>query len=137
MYTVQFFIDKFEAIPENKWNVNSYINIEGDKMCAYGHCGVRGMDESFRNYPEARALAAIGINHFGYDKFVDINDGGSSGYDQPTPKQRILAALYDIRKSQQPTYEDITKSLAVLPIEEKSDQPIKETKLSHHIDQMD
>jgi len=50
-----------------------------------------------------------------------VNDGNLRRYSQPTPKQRILAALYDIKKMQQPHYADITKELAVLPVNEIPD----------------
>jgi hypothetical protein len=51
----------------------------------------------------------------------DINNGCNYNYQQPTPKQRILAALYDIKKMQEPAHTDITKELAVLPVNETSD----------------
>jgi len=53
-----------------------------------------------------------------------INDKRSNKHPQPTPKQRILAALYDIKKMQQPAqpeWKDITSDLAVLPVNETSD----------------
>lgn len=40
--------------------------------------------------------------------------------------QEVGERLLDLEKSQQPLYEDITKELAVLPVEEKADQPVKE-----------
>lgn len=52
-YTPQYFIDKFEAIPEENWCISS------------------------------------------------VNDGLDERYQQPTPKQRILAALRDIQKEQE------------------------------------
>lgn len=37
MYTIQYFIDKFEAIPEEKWCTHTQQNDKGQR-CAFGHC---------------------------------------------------------------------------------------------------
>lgn len=111
MYTVDYFINKFEAIPEEKWCIEKWA--DDDKRCAFGHCGVN--TDNFLSYPsEAKGLADL----FPLSCVVfDINDGDDKRYQQPTPKQRILAALYDIKKAQSPTYPDLTKELAVLPVD--------------------
>lgn len=87
----QYFINKFEAIPEDQWCVDEYENQDGCK-CAYGHCGVNignTTDEGF---------ALHEIIHSGLRVFVDmVNDGSAIGYNQATPKQRILAALRDAK----------------------------------------
>jgi hypothetical protein len=132
-YNVDYFIKKFEAIPETKW-ITTYLNLE-DAYCALGHCGVTDNDLNGHSFPcgEPSALCSLLKNHInydsakkrlGYDDYEElrplqivyfINDNLHPDYDQPTPKQRILAALYDIKKLQQPAYVDLTKSLAVLP----------------------
>lgn len=33
-YTIQYFIDKFEAIPEDLWYVGDFSNLGGTKHCA-------------------------------------------------------------------------------------------------------
>jgi hypothetical protein len=122
-YDVQHFINKFEAIPEDKWTTGSRGTRENElgEYCAYGHCGIRHgvyLDST----QEAIALAKLFYHIDRTPFFCDlsfgvcwINDGKYGDYQQDTPKQRILAALYDIKKLQQPAYVDLTKSLAVLP----------------------
>jgi len=124
-YDVNYFIKKFEAIPEDKWGVGDYER--NGKCCAYGHCG---MHKS--NSQEGDALEMLfrktDINVIG------VNDGEDGRYKENHPKQRILAALYDIKKLQQKEHvdiskqfeltlhhTDITKQLAVLPVSETSD----------------
>ena len=88
-YNADYFIAKFEAIPEEKWTTLTYH--EGDKSCALGHCGrtIGGCTQ------ESRALGDLFEKHGLW--VPDVNDGCDSRYPQPTPKQRILAALRDIK----------------------------------------
>lgn len=109
IYDVNYFIKKFEAIPEDKWIVGSLFS--GDKMCAAGHCGVRAND-NFECLENKEALSLIDllltvtitqISDIRYYSIIFktvalVNDGDCKEYQQPTPKQRILAALYDIKK---------------------------------------
>lgn len=94
-YTIDHFIKKFEAIPEENWTTGKFINASGQK-CALGHCMV---DDKLLS-PEFHALREI----FCSDKFVigtnigDINDGNDDLFQQSTPKQRVLAALNDVKK---------------------------------------
>jgi hypothetical protein len=94
-YTVSYFIEKFSAIPEEIWLINEYER-NGSK-CAFGHCGMRD-NNSLQSIPEAAAFVKI------LQMAAVINDGESSEYQQPTPKQRILAALYDIKRKQDPEF---------------------------------
>lgn len=87
MYDVNFFIRKFEAIPEDKWITGKW-ELNGNH-CALGHCGAIQSDVSLTD--EACALNELLTN------VIAINDGRDQVYAQPTPKQRILAALNDIR----------------------------------------
>lgn len=92
-YSVDYFIAKFEAIPEEEWCVGEFEL--GDKHCAFGHCGMRTNVTS----DEAEALNIIFTRSIG--AFVtSINDSASNRYPQLTPKQRILAALRDIKAGQ-------------------------------------
>lgn len=89
-YNAAYFIAKFEAIPEELWCTGVFTL--GDKHCALGYCGqtnhVPFTDE---------ALALIDILQ---PRTVDgINDGDWERYPQPTPKQRILAALRDAQEA--------------------------------------
>jgi hypothetical protein len=94
-YNVDYFIEKFSAIPSGKWLINDYER--NGLKCAFGHCGMRD-NNSIERIPEAKALVKILQN------VAIINDGDSSEYQQPTAKQRVLAALYDIKRKQDPEF---------------------------------
>ena len=96
MKTAAEFIEFFEAIPEEKWTVGSFIDEQG-QCCAYGHLGCR--DGQFPEPVDSDALCDL----FRDCSVVRINDGQDARFKQPTPKQRILAALREIQaKEQQP-----------------------------------
>lgn len=109
IYDVNFFINKFEAIPEENWYTGSYHNDEKTKFCAAGLCGMKA-DFHTGLTPEYVDLADILLSlkitpHANSSVFYNsgapipmINDGETMQYQQPTPKQRILAALYDIKQ---------------------------------------
>lgn len=94
MYTVDYFIDKFEKIPEENWLENGCFQDGNGRFCALGHCALRPWS---RVTSEAVALNRLFVKI--YSSVVNINDGKCSKYLQPTPKQRILAALHDIKKT--------------------------------------
>lgn len=94
-YDASYFIAKFEAIPEEKWCTDGFTNDAG-QCCAAGHCGLRN-DSDWTPGMEAYALDQI----FDDLDVVSVNDGKDSRYPQPTPKQRILAALRDIQAKEQ------------------------------------
>lgn len=109
VYDVDYFIKKFQAIPEGKW-AERFFDID-DKYCANGHCGMReaNCDETHEAIALAAILSPLKKDHwetFGgdpiYEVTANINDGETLEYPQPTPKQRILAALHDIKAMQQP-----------------------------------
>jgi len=143
IYDVDYFIKKFEAIPEQNILNGSQGKIIG-VGCAYGQCKSMDGKQDGACTPEGAALnllmtslpnlTSIGGYYYPYQSTpARINNGEVEQYQQPTPKQRILAALYDIKKMQQPVYEDITTSLAILP-EDKSEVDVvnvKETKVIH------
>lgn len=90
-YDVDYFIEKFKAIPEELWCVGKF-QIE-ERCCALGHCEERKRIIT----EESKSLRIITKNLTSF-----INDGVHGKYRQSTPKQRILAALEDIKKG---TYE--------------------------------
>lgn len=122
-YSVQFFIDKFSAIPEDRWVIGEFSDFsDNNNCCALGHCGVRNNMGTL----EGTALGKLFKILCPDDSFVaQVNDGEATQYGQQTPKTRILAALYDIKSLQekpaQPMYQDLTESLAILPVDETSD----------------
>lgn len=93
-YTVDYFIKKFEAIPDNRWCVGELMNKAG-QCCAYGHCGMREYDTEA---PEADALMKVERKLPSEPTcFASINNGEHPAYQQETPRLRILAALRDIK----------------------------------------
>jgi hypothetical protein len=134
-YTVDYFIDKFEKIPEEKWLVGSQ-GYDNSAHCAIGWCKNRGgaygdaniTHPQFTSYSEealhlANLIAILPIEQLqninGGWNVAYLNNGKIDEYQQPTPRARILAALYDIKNMQQ--RKDITSELAVLPVNETSD----------------
>lgn len=94
-YDVDYFINKFEAIPEDQWNVGDFYNEERTKFCAAGFCG----EDKFNRTEESSSLYIV-FAYTGLGDVGEINDGRSELFQQPTPKQRILAALYQIKEMQ-------------------------------------
>lgn len=96
IYTKEYFIEKFEAIPEAYWCVGVFF--DGDKCCAAGHCGMGNGKVT----AESESLCRLITNHLGKDtteytsSISTVNDKGDSRFQQDTPKQRVLAALRSI-----------------------------------------
>lgn len=93
-FTADYFIEKFTAISEEDWCVGLYTDQTGSH-CALGHCGVRNEYGNTEGTTEGTALwqlfqdAKLSVS--------DVNDGWSRHFKQPTPKQRIIAALNQIK----------------------------------------
>lgn len=130
MYTVDYFIQKFQAIPEIFWGIE-YLNNDG-KSCVLGFCNTTVQDGKSRAnslYYIYTDEGASLVKLFKRIKLAphSINDHTNTTYKQPTPKQRILAALYDIKKLQDGDvgrYPDIRKDLAKFEIGDKTDLPV-------------
>lgn len=120
IYDVDYFIKKFESIPEDKWRTHMLEDERGRK-CANGLCGVTSelsctieslsLKEVFSCLRLTRTSGCRMDEDFNdYSVKVEyINDGITNEYQQPTPKQRILAALYDIKKMQNKDIESVEK----------------------------
>ncbi len=123
-YNVDYFIKKFEPIDEDGWCA-FYLYKQG-KHCANGFCGVVSKEDKdpHGSNPDnfIHTEESISLNNLLYQYFSapthEINDHRCDKYPESTPKQRILATLYRIKKLQQPKYEDITKQIANLPIQQ-------------------
>lgn len=104
-YNTRYFIEKFEAIPEERW-LDGSQGEDGGPRCAYGHCADNGQNGS--KTAEGIMLTQIISRLTGLKPLDDsraaphvhtparINNGDILQYQQPTPKQRTLAALYDV-----------------------------------------
>jgi hypothetical protein len=121
-YTVEYFINKFEAIPEENWCTLSFMN--GNAKCAYGHCGVFNRDTfESKHTPESSALTYLTTGQpIKSDDIIcavidKVNDGDHKDYPQPTPKQPVLAFLYDLKAKETPFNDSqLAEMSALIPI---------------------
>lgn len=112
-YTVDYFIEKFKNIPEQYWA--SGVFNKDKAFCAQGHCmgyagidaisalkGIKTKPEVAKMFPEWNALIELFRPFNAPDRIgvALINNGDHPDYKQDTPKQRILAALQDIKGKQ-------------------------------------
>lgn len=126
-YDVNYFISKFENTPDEIWGIGEF-SYQG-KYCALGLCG---KIRAFQNTAQSSALRDLVYENLD-SSVVSINDGSNEKYKQATPKQRILAALYDIKAKLEPTavIEPIVKEKTVyVVISESIRQSSKELVLS-------
>lgn len=104
-YNVDYFIQKFEAIPDEDWGVG--VLERGGKKCVLAICGVVHGEDGWQPTPEARALGGL----FGFENWksiYEINDGHHGpatkmwASNETTPKARILAALQAVKEGRRP-----------------------------------
>lgn len=103
MYTVDYFISKFQAIPENQWTTHTHSDCNGRK-CALGHCLDPEALAIFEAQWKANGCAFgvpsseewLGIQYI-CPGIHYINNGEDRDYPQATPKARVLAVLADIK----------------------------------------
>jgi|SRR6185369_2141332 len=109
-YDIDYFIRKFEAIPEEKWIEGAQIDQQGNS-CALGWC----MTDQKRERLIKNGIYSDGVmgswdghtteegsvlwEHILPLKVALINNGNDPNYTQSTPKQRILAALRDAKQN--------------------------------------
>lgn len=108
MYTTQYFIDKFTAIPDNKWYTGSFVNPSNtDQRCAFGHCHVVNFKENtLKENAEQQNLNKL-FSIYLELSVVQVNDNLClNPYKYSSPKARILAALNDIKAKQQTEISD-------------------------------
>ncbi len=128
-YNVDYFIAKFQGIPEGLWTIKRFR--DAGSYCANGHCGVIDGEPTAESMALVKVFSDLSVTQirgeqpfdFGHRHFsvkaVAINDGFTYEYQQPTPKQRILAALYDIKKAQQP---EVKERIVYVMV----DEPVRE-----------
>lgn len=110
VYDCDYFINKFNNSIDSLWCTGRLRDGYG-RTCSLGWCGgkTQGTD-SFTE--EAKCLCVIlhplyirGVSYregFYNNAPAMINNGDHPNYQQEHPKQRIIAALYDIKKLTQP-----------------------------------
>lgn len=91
-YTVEYFINKFSAIPEAEWTRATFNDGQGRK-CVMGHCGYTNHDLRTR---EGKELLKLMKQNLGFSPII-VNDAhcmyANSTDFGDTPKERILNAL--------------------------------------------
>lgn len=111
IYTVEYFINKFDAVPSWRWTTNALVKTKYflfNTFCAQGLCLMECDYQRAKEATKRQAPLELNLSD-GYDELValqkllggslmvaKINNGNNEQYQQPTPKQRVLAALYDI-----------------------------------------
>lgn len=91
-YDVHYFIAKFEAIPDEDWCTLQYEDADG-RHCALGFCGERYGGRSDEAAQLRRIIYRLGVSVDG------VNDGSLGKLNWgDTPRERILNALYEIRR---------------------------------------
>lgn len=98
----EYFIDKFKAIPEEKWTTG--IMDRENQRCAMGHCSpnhtITGSLANRYSDTEMHKLASLFLTCL-QNHAENVNAGLDRRYLQGDPKSRILAALQDIRAIEQ------------------------------------
>ncbi len=90
MKTLLDYYKFFESIPEEKWCNYKLLNDKG-QCCARGHLGTRLLAGRIIESPEAIKFYELTNSSFMVVSL--INDGKHYGFNQPTPKARILAFI--------------------------------------------
>jgi hypothetical protein len=119
VYDVDYFIAKFEAIPEDKWG-RSELSYDDGRCCVLGHCGLRSGGEFDYGRPseEAKALGSLLLSlpligsHYAPEKHYEndgpftramavcwkLNDSWKEFGSEP--RERVLNALREIKAKQ-------------------------------------
>lgn len=98
IFDVDYFIAKFDAIPENLWTIKKYVDDKGC-MCALGHCGAR-VNESIQKVTEESLALNLLFTDVINVNVVSVNDRIINVFGG-TPKKRILNALVTIKALQE------------------------------------
>lgn len=113
-FDVDYFINKFEAIPGTNWTTGELWNSQTGACCALGHCGVRdvefkhiGEDEPLYDgggwlfTEEALELIKIfgGTNIHHAEDVYGVNDARSINEDEG-PRERILNFLKQVKQKE-------------------------------------
>lgn len=89
MYSVDYFLNFFSSIPEEKWMTGNWHNQDKTKFCALGHLGGSAEKGHTRQAEDLSFIMGCSV--------AEINDGNNDFYQQIHPKDRIIAALMDAK----------------------------------------
>ena len=91
-YTIEYFLNKFENIPEDKWFTGTFHNADMTKFCALGHCREIKGNMSIASI-ESKALTELSnrnidlVNDGLPGLLLDYNNLGNH------PKERVINYL--------------------------------------------
>lgn len=103
-FSIDGFISYCEKTREDQWCVD-VVRTKDNKNCLFGHLfDFAGSDEKGNEYWDFFEY------HFATTYMVyPVNDGSNDKYQQPTPKQRCIEYLKDLRNGKAKTTQDIMK----------------------------
>jgi hypothetical protein len=123
IYDAEYFIAKFSIIPSKYWVVGKFRDKGTGGFCAQGYClGNHGVDalvatqglikrsDIIKLYPEWHSLALLFQTLGKENDVASVNNGISKSYTQKTAKERVLAALNDIKSAKQGVPKETTKT---------------------------
>lgn len=130
MYTIDYFINKFERTTDYSWSYGAGSAVIKAPNCALGKCGGLGSEEAIElgkivfEYSKERCLLSHGL----MSAVWNINDDYNQIYFRgKTPKERILNALYDIKKMQEPKHPEVIYK--VVEVDSKVKELIKQERI--------
>lgn len=94
--TLQDFKEFYTSIPDAQWQIGGFGNKDKGKCCALGHLGLAKLeleDDRRKAGARRRILEMLVARKLGHISIPRVNDGTCSGYQQKTPRARILALI--------------------------------------------
>lgn len=95
--SIDVIIDHMNSTTEDSWCTN--VVRKEDKNCFFGHLFSMGKNDKEGNFLWGAFEEIWATTYMIYP----VNDGEHPRYNQPTPKQRIIAYLKDLRDGKQKT----------------------------------
>jgi hypothetical protein len=96
--SIQQIIDHLESTSEDSWCVD-VVRTNENKNCFFGHLFAMGKDERHSNFIWSCFEEAWATTYMIYP----VNDGEHPDYQQPTPKQRVIEYLKNLRDGKEMT----------------------------------
>ncbi len=104
MKTLQEIIDYMETTKEESWCVD-VVRTKDQKNCFFGHLVNMESDPREGQFLWDIFEECIATTYM----IFPVNDGENKDYQQPTPKQRVIAYLKDLRDKKTPTTQDLMR----------------------------